>query len=176
MRAIFSETFSMLHYRKLLRGLLEFHLSFEREIFDHLPRDFATKLEHRRKAHLLRADLQALEACVAVTSDGIILNFRSLAERMGALYVLEGATLGGKIIRKHLLARFGGRVEPAISFYTGYGKRSGAEWRSFGEMLGGMFDNADSTTQANVVAGANATFSALQRHLERDAARAQIAR
>lgn len=81
---------------------------------------------------------------------------------MGALYVTEGATLGGKIIRKQLVGRFGDRVKNALHFYTGYGSQGGAEWRAFREELGALFDHAGAEAQAKVIAGANATFSALE--------------
>lgn len=81
---------------------------------------------------------------------------------MGACYVVEGATLGGQIIRKHLHRHFGASVDGALSFYSGYRKQAAQEWRTFGALLGSLFDKAERSVQDEVVAGANATFIALE--------------
>ncbi len=84
---------------------------------------------------------------------------------MGGFYVIEGATLGGQIIRKHLNRRFGASVAAALSFYSGYGKQAAQEWRTFGALLGSLFDKAERSVQDEVVSGANATFIALEEWL-----------
>jgi heme oxygenase len=167
MRAMFEKNYSLDDYRCLLSRLLQFYQPIEANIFDGLPQQIATKVEHRRKAAWLRADLAALGADDASDeSAGSAPKPDSFEARMGALYVLEGATLGGLLIRKHLLGHFGAAAAPAMNFYSGYGKRANAEWRAFGLLLGGLFDRAGSAAQRKVVSGANATFSGLERWLE----------
>jgi heme oxygenase len=167
MRAMFVNNYSLQDYRLLLSRLLRFYQPLEAKIFDGLPAHIATKVEHRRKVQWLRADLYALGAEAAFEeSDGSVMPFGSLEERMGALYVVEGATLGGLLIRKHLLGHFGQAAAPAMNFYSGYGKRANAEWKNFGALLSSLFDRAGSHAQDRVVAGANATFSALERWLD----------
>lgn len=167
MRAIFEGDYSLDKYRILLRRLLEFYIPFEAAVYENLPKQLATRLDHRRKSHLLRADLCAISD-LADVKHARVPAFHSDQERMGGLYVLEGATLGGKIIRKRLLDHFGTAVEPALSFYASYGKRAAAEWRAFGSLLGDLFDQATEAERGKVVAGANATFSALERCLDQD--------
>jgi heme oxygenase (biliverdin-IX-beta and delta-forming) len=58
---------------------------------------------------------------------------RSTAEALGMLYVLEGSTLGGHVILRHLAAR--GVDITELSFLNPYGKESGAQWRRFLNVL-----------------------------------------
>ncbi len=180
MRAIFSEDYSLKNYRSLLRRLWEFYSPLEREVFGKFPKDLATELEYRRKAHCLAADLCALGDTAPVSEDLALPAFTSPAERAGSLYVTEGATLGGQLIRKRLHDHFGDAIVPALSFYSGYGKQAAKEWRAFGALFGGLFDRAGASVQDHVVAGANATFNAMERWLNDpqwlDAAAGQPAR
>jgi len=162
MRAIFSEGFLLDDYGTLLRRLREFYFPLEREIFSELPAGVAEKLEQRRKSPLLDADLRAIGDTSDLASDVVIPRLGSFERKMGAFYVVEGATLGGQIIRKHLHRHFGATVAGALSFYSGYGKQVAQEWRAFGTLLGSLFDQAEQNVQDEVVAGANATFSAME--------------
>jgi heme oxygenase len=49
-------------------------------------------------------------------------------EALGHLYVVEGSTLGGRLILRELRAR--GIADPALSFLDPYGSASGSIWRS----------------------------------------------
>lgn len=53
----------------------------------------------------------------------------SRAEALGLLYVLEGSTLGGQVIRKQLLKQ--GRSLDGVSFLDPYGADTGPRWKSF---------------------------------------------
>lgn len=57
----------------------------------------------------------------------------SRAEALGALYVMEGATLGGRVIRRELAAR--GVSLDGLEFLDPYGERAGERWRSFTVVL-----------------------------------------
>lgn len=161
MRAIFSDDYSLENYRTLLQSLLDFYAPFEAALFESFPKHFETLLDHRRKAHLLRADLSSM-GDIASSAQAEVPSLGTFEERMGAMYVVEGATLGGAIIRKHLQGHFGGSVSSALSFYSGYGKQAAAEWRSFGKLLESLFARADEQARSKVVAGANATFAAME--------------
>ena len=53
----------------------------------------------------------------------------SRAEALGFLYVLEGSTLGGQVIRKQILKR-GQRLD-GVSFLDPYGAQTGRRWQGF---------------------------------------------
>lgn len=53
------------------------------------------------------------------------------AEALGVLYVLEGATLGGRIILRELGPRLGISATQGARYYAGYGERTGPMWKRF---------------------------------------------
>ncbi len=55
-------------------------------------------------------------------------------EAFGCLYVFEGATLGGKVIARHL-AKQGDLPEGCVSYFSGRGPQTGAMWRETCELL-----------------------------------------
>lgn len=112
----------------------------------------------RRKLPLLEADLAALGSQPAATaSPAPPYPFTTRAEALGALYVLEGSTLGGQLIAAHVRDRLG--FAPA--FHGSYGKQTAAHWRSFRHYL----DTAISPAALDqAIAAANRTFAALRHH------------
>ena len=75
-------------------------------------------------------------------------------QSLGALYVIEGSTLGGKIISKMIKQQLKTEVM-AFTFFTGYGDQSANMWNSFTHIL-------NSITQPDqigiIVESANVTF------------------
>ncbi len=59
----------------------------------------------------------------------------SIAEALGMFYVLEGSTLGGRMILRMLEAR--GVEDEALAFLDPYGPETGARWRDFLSVLMG---------------------------------------
>ena len=51
------------------------------------------------------------------------------------MYVVEGSTLGGQYIAKHVERRFGFRGGSGNAYFRGYGERTGSMWRSFKDDL-----------------------------------------
>lgn len=75
---------------------------------------------------------------------------------MGALYVLEGSTLGGRMIGRHITATHGLTGE-GLAYYSGHGPRTGSMWLAFRARL----DTFDGDA-AQVVSAANGTFDAMR--------------
>jgi heme oxygenase len=95
-------------------------------------------LGDRRKAGLLESDLRDLGLSVSDVAGlarcpaGLLPSPRGAAALAGCAYVLEGATLGGQVIGRHLdraLGRHPGG--PGARFFHGYGARTGAMWQRF---------------------------------------------
>ncbi|WP_458094157.1 biliverdin-producing heme oxygenase [Roseomonas sp. WA12] len=107
----------------------------------------------RRRLALLRDDLRALD----VAPEGLPIcpppPLHGRGEAMGSLYVMEGSTLGGRVILKGL-ERIG-VPQDARSYFAGNGERTGAMWRAFLERL-----EAERDASA-VLRGAKATFTTL---------------
>lgn len=144
-------------YAALLAQLHGFHAGVEAAAEGLAEPDF---LEPRRKARWLRTDLAALGVAPAEI-DALPVRPERFADRaalFGALYVLEGAHLGGQIIARHVAAGLGLTPETGLAFYTGYGPRTGALWREFQGRLETEFPDAGDA----VVAGAHRTFEAMR--------------
>ena len=152
----------MQQYQALLHRLWLFYSPFEDALLGGLSADASAKVADRRKARWLFEDIQSLGYQSPIAGDPSLPELNSDAERMGALYVLEGATLGGALIRKQLIKTFGDRINGALRFYTGYGSDSSRQWISFRMILSEMFDTQDISRRNDVVAGANATFLFLE--------------
>lgn len=81
---------------------------------------------------------------------------------LGCLYVIEGATLGGRVITRHLQNQLGTTPDSGGAFFDGYGAETGSRWKAFCTMLSQYADHsADEDRQAAIVAGANRTFETL---------------
>ncbi|MBP3955787.1 biliverdin-producing heme oxygenase [Gemmata sp. G18] len=59
----------------------------------------------------------------------------SLGDALGRMYVLEGATLGGRMISRMVEARLGFTPERGCAFFASYGDRVGAMWTAFRSAL-----------------------------------------
>lgn len=84
----------------------------------------------RRKTPLLDQDLRALGVSHPSTRAAQRLERSGLNFAMGCLYVLEGATLGGQLISRHLATLGIGPANGGL-FFNGYGIRTGDMWKSF---------------------------------------------
>jgi heme oxygenase len=109
----------------------------------------------RAKLPLLEADLQALGQdprtlphCPAPP------RLRDVAEAFGCVYVLEGSTLGGRVISRHVQARLGADVPRR--FLDAYGARTGENWQTFRSALSAAARARN--IDGRVIAGAKATF------------------
>jgi heme oxygenase len=79
---------------------------------------------------------------------------------LGALYVMEGATLGGRVILRAVEARLGRQIAGATCFLGGRGAQTGPMWQSFRAALD-RFGHANPHLRAEVVIGADRMFQAI---------------
>jgi heme oxygenase len=86
-------------------------------------------------------------------------DLRTPARLFGCLYVIEGATLGGQIVTRHLQARLGVTPRCGGAFFSGYAEHTGSHWKAFGAHLS-AFAQA-SGAEDEIVAGAHETFDTL---------------
>jgi len=122
--------------------------------------------EERTKLPLLEADLETLGSDVARLPRAVPPRLPGVAEAYGCLYVLEGSTLGGRVISRHVQARLGSGVPRA--FLEAYGSRTGERWQAFRAALAGAPRSRD--VDARIIVGAKATFEAFTAWLTASAA------
>lgn len=84
----------------------------------------------------------------------------SFAHALGALYVIEGATLGGRLILRDLEPRIGASIAGATRFFGGRGEALRPMWQGFRAALD-EFSLRQPQLCADVVIGAERTFQAM---------------
>jgi heme oxygenase (biliverdin-IX-beta and delta-forming) len=146
-------------YLEFLIGLWHWHRPIElrlRHVAD--LKHALPDLNRRYKAHLLELDLRALGHEVpapAVLPE--LPALATLAGALGGLYVVEGSTLGGRHIHRHLMAKIPDSIRAASRFLTCYGPETGRMWTAFECHAERAAQRLD---QDEIVAAARATFIA----------------
>ena len=135
-RSLLSPAISHDDYVHILQVYLGFYAPLEQALFS-LP-DWAKlgfDIERRRKAGLLLHDLRALGASTIDANDVLHCSALppvvDLGVALGCMYVLEGATLGGQLIARHLGRRSGSGRRAAAPSLTATGLNSARAGRSF---------------------------------------------
>ena len=135
--------------RALVARFHGLHLGAERALAPLLAGYPGLDFEGRRRAAWLAADLTDLGVDPRETQVCPMPAPGSVAEALGVFYVLEGSTLGGKVIRKAMEAK--GADLLGLSFLTPYGEATGERWRAFMALLEGTApEDADAIVQGGV--------------------------
>ncbi len=156
-------------YRLLLGRLWGFHTSFE-QVLEAAARSLALDIDMaaRARAPMLEKDLRVL----GLGADDIerlprceeIFQPRDEAGFMGALYVVEGSTLGGIQIARALAGLFDGAEGEGRRFFLGYGANHSAMWRGFLARLDAC--TGDEAGETAAVEGAVQTFADFERWMD----------
>lgn len=159
-------------YQQLLQGMFGFYEPLEAQLLASpwwgavAGADVDGAMRH--KTRRLRQDLQALgdteSGIAALPRCERLPTLSDPAQLWGCLYVIEGATLGGQVIIKHLNTRLGLTATAGASFFDGYGPHTGAHWKAFCAVLSAQCDHVESGHEA-MLTSANMTFDALSQWL-----------
>ena len=87
------------------------------------------------------------------------------AEVLGCLYVMEGATLGGQMISRHIRATLNIAPSTGGSFFEGYAGDTGKMWIAMRQLL--VTSACDAQVENAIVANAIATFACLRAWCDR---------
>jgi heme oxygenase len=159
--AVATGAISRSDYALLLARLWGFHRPFEAILEKAVAKIGVSRdLEGRRRREMLKSDLATLGATLE-SIDSLpqcewLRPMESLAEVMGAMYVVEGSTLGGLHLARALGPLFGAETAEGRRFFLGYGERHGAMWRSFLSELEQSVTTVDE--EVAVIEGALRTF------------------
>jgi heme oxygenase (biliverdin-IX-beta and delta-forming) len=113
----------------------------------------------RRRAHLFARDLEALDAGRPTGRGPDLPPVEDTDQALGRLYVLEGSTLGGTFIARHLatLPTLGPGVR--LGAFSPYGAGTGAMWHGYRRVT--RVRIAAGGDAARLVEAARSTFAAL---------------
>ena len=144
-------------YCRLLVAFFGFFKPVYEKIDKHLQTTFLPDYSTRRKPVDIIQNLSRLSYQTSLTNSCHQLpNISNNANAFGALYVMEGSTLGGLMIKK-MLAEQTGLPDEQLSFFAGYGKATRERWNVFTTALNTVTHN-DEEEQATITA-ATQTFS-----------------
>ncbi|MFC4454156.1 biliverdin-producing heme oxygenase [Deinococcus sonorensis] len=147
-------------YHQQLRQLYRLYNPLEARL-SALPLPDALGWPGRLKAPLLEQDLSVLRLSVPDPLPAAALpELPSVAHALGCLYVLEGSTLGGQLIGRHLSRQLQLTAEHGAAFFNSYGVRVGPMWKAFGQVL--EQHAAEHGGQAEMLTGALQTFHAFE--------------
>ena len=145
-------------YGLVLQRFYRFYSAFERAVWPRLPPGWATLFSGRKKAVLLEEDLAALSLTPGQLDGCPVPDYTDLRQIWGALYVTEGATLGGQIISRHVRDQLGLAGVTGLRFFASYGSEVGSNWKKFTQLL---IEEVSPDDADKVVEGAKSTFAAM---------------
>jgi len=165
---IMNRMFSLADYNRLLEKFYRFYSAIEPRIAAVDLGNLGFDFDKRRKTALLENDLKNIKGKTDMADWTDLPSVDSPAQAFGCLYVLEGATLGGQVITRHLKQHLGLTPENGGSFFNSYGAEVGAMWKAFAVSVTQFAEeyNSDDT----IIDAAKGTFDSFRRCMVEEAA------
>jgi len=149
-------------YVTLLHCLHRFHQAAESRLADskwaEQWAEVGIDLSQHRRAYLLEQDLVAVQAQASREAPDFF-DIADFPGAMGCLYVVEGSSLGGRVIGPAIRSAIG---DVPTRFFESAERNHPSPWRSLKDALLRFGSSGDTGA---VVEGARSTFRAFERHL-----------
>lgn len=159
---VMSPGLSRADYIEVLQHMYPLLAGWEQWALEHVPAEYEPLLRTRQRAALMASDLAFFNAAIPA-SHFPAADVHGLgvfpAAFLGAMYVIEGSTLGGQHIAKHVEPLLGLSANGGTAYFRGYGESTGEQWREFKAALQAVPD-AESQT---VIAAAKDMFEVFGR-------------
>jgi heme oxygenase len=133
-------------YVRLLELFYGYYYPLEQHIAAHMDISFPGGFDLRRKATLLLDDISAISGAPATSpaTSSDLPEITDAAQALGAMYVLEGSTLGGQVICQILIRNLQvPELSKALTFFNGYGTDTQSYWDTFVHYLQGYHGNEE---------------------------------
>ncbi len=162
---LLNPTFSRQDYLRLIQAFWGYYQPMESSLAGLAGlRDWLPDLDRRVKLPWLEKDLLALgmdgDALARLPLCQHLPPCTDAATALGCLYVMEGSTLGGQVISRHLKRSLALDADNGAAFFHGYGEATGAMWQAFRQQV-----NAVGTGEDRMVEAACTSFLSLERWL-----------
>jgi heme oxygenase len=157
---IMQRTLTPNQYQQILLSNYLIHRDYEQKIHEQLTPQNAQALQisERMKLEALSKDLKAAGLDIGVVTSKTISALKDIpneAFAMGAMYVLEGATLGGSVIAKQLAKNPNFTSDIAFHYYNCYGNQLIPKWQQFLSVLNSLPERS----HLDAIAGAEFMFT-----------------
>lgn len=149
-----------LAYLQSMKGIIDF---FEDAIFT-LVSPIIPDIADRKKAHLIRNDFDFFKGAAANDRSYRPFKAASIPFALGYFYVIEGSTLGGRVLLKHLQPRLAVTAHAGGSFFAGYEEKTSIMWKTFLQQLGTYA--LENNCEEEIIEGAKHAFLTIYNHFE----------
>lgn len=145
-------------YVRLLHIFYGFFSPLEFLVQQQLTSNTIPDWNERRKSDSMVKDAEKYSVDLkALSTSADMPQIDNEAQALGAMYVMEGSTLGGVHLVKMIEKRLGNNVQGALAFFNGYGQETMHRWNGFKDHLNAFANTTES--QNDVVCAANNTFN-----------------
>ena len=161
---VMNKMFTRADYEVLLTKFYRFYSAVEPKVAANDMRGNGIDASERTKLKWLERDLANLGAFdrakrLPELNDAPVLD--TPAKAYGAMYVMEGATLGGQVITRHLKQHLDLTPETGGAFFNSYGERVGPMWKAFGSAITAFAEK--NGNNGEIVQAAKDTFDSFAR-------------
>ena len=150
-------------YMQMLNWLYGFYAPLEALVYSQLPPELFPDIEKRCRAEFIRWDMK--ESGIPPLPPDICEELPCIdcfSRALGALYVMEGSTLGGRVIASLISRQLGS--PQSLSFFSGYGAETAFMWQSFKDFLDQPFTNEE---KQEILSAAEETFLTFKNWIDR---------
>lgn len=154
-------------YSKLLRAFYGYYAPLMDRIGVEIDTHYLPDFAQRRNPDSILNDLASInKPNTFIHSATALPEIHNASQAFGALYVLEGSTLGGVFLSKMLGENMNIDEKNGLSFFYGYGKASREMWNVFIEQIN-LFAKEKGSEEAILTTAAD-TFRYFKDHLQQN--------
>lgn len=170
LKKLLSNQLTKIEYCHILQSMLAFYQTLEADLIPGsqalLEKHPDTNYRYLSRAPLLADDCQKAGCPSSGFTSSPTRN--QLSENgayfLGVLYVVEGSTLGGRVIARHLAQTLGIRETSGASFFNIYQRNN--SWNVFCRWLTRNSESYYQHDISTIIKGADMTFSTFRTHLD----------
>ena len=165
-KTLISPEVSVQDYLTYLKRMNDVIVEVESEVFPLVQHEIPD-VGGRRKSGLFQKDFQALGVIRETKPNllGIWKPESSVGFAMGIMYVIEGSTLGGRMIYKHVQKFLDLDADSGAAYFAGYSENTGNFWKEFMATLARHEEKYGNSQE--IINGANHAFGVIGNHLLR---------
>ena len=146
-------------YANVLRIFYGYFAPVEKLIRQHITESSLPDLNERRNVSKIEDDLRLLGHDKPLEFSSVLPEINNHYHAVGAMYVQEGSTLGGRHIARMISSKLE-NASNALTFFQGYNEKTEEKWEQFKDFLNRNF--ATESEQHQVIEGAKRTFEKMQ--------------
>ncbi|MFV0389768.1 MAG: biliverdin-producing heme oxygenase [Pyrinomonadaceae bacterium] len=162
---VMDSVFSMDDYRILIQKFYSFYSAIEPKLAEMDWGSVSYNFDERLKTPKLKRDLENLGLDTAeIPICENLPQIDTFQQALGALYVLEGATLGGQVIKRHLRSSLDLDESNGGDFFAGYGELTGPRWKEFSSFASEYVEKNGGDEE--VIEAAKSTFDSFKNCFE----------